>query len=183
MGFGAERAVKVETPVSLRVLDVREKRRQRAELESRRASVSTLLLEHKTDKEIADALELPVRVVRRDIEYLLSKWQETQTSNSATYFVTDLKTLDEAQTAIITAVRDGNLASIDRLLDILKRRSDMLGYDRSKAKGGKEDGSRLGKELTNDDLKNLPTEQLAKLEEVIRGFKPVEGVKISADED
>lgn len=159
-----------------------ERRRQREEMEARRAVISRYLLEHKTDEQIAKLTGYPIRQVRTDITGLLTQWQETQARNADTYFTTDLLSLNTAQDAIMAEVKKGNFSAIDRLLDIFKRRADMLGYDKSKAKGTKTDPIVI-KNLTNTQLKEMPTDKLEELEAVLMGFdKEAEEEKEEDDE-
>ena len=104
-------------------------KKRQAELEKRRRIVAANLLAGVTYREMANALNVSLGTIARDVKIILGRWQREQVDDLDEHVQIALKRLDVALNAIWDEVKDGKKAAIDRMLSIEQRRAKLLGYD------------------------------------------------------
>lgn len=103
--------------------------RNRHDIEGRRAKVAALLLENKSERQIARELGISKTNARNDIGHVRAEWQERRLTSIDTWMAEELKRLDVAMAAIWPHVTAGDTWRIDRMLAIMDRRAKYLGLD------------------------------------------------------
>lgn len=103
--------------------------KNRADIEGRRSQVAALLLENKSEREIARTLDVSKTTARNDIAAVRAEWQERRLTSVDTWMSEELKRLDVAMAAIWPHVQSGDNWSIDRMIAIMERRAKYLGLD------------------------------------------------------
>ena len=103
--------------------------RNRYDIEGRRAKVAALLLENKSERQIARELGISKTNARNDIGHVRAEWQERRMTSIDTWMAEELKRLDVAMAAIWPHVTAGDTWRIDRMLAIMERRAKYLGLD------------------------------------------------------
>lgn len=100
-----------------------------AGIDIRRGQVSALLLERKTEQQIADRLGVSRATIIRDVAAVRAEWRERRFTQTDEWMAEELARLDAALTAIWPKVVAGDNWSIDRMLGIMERRAKYLGLD------------------------------------------------------
>ena len=98
-------------------------------LEQRRKQIAASILAGLNYRDIAEGLQVSLGTVSRDANIILDRMRKEQVHDISEAALIDLRRIDVAINAIFTDVRAGKLLAIDRLLNLLKRRAEMLGYD------------------------------------------------------
>lgn len=106
----------------------------RVDAEGRRAQIAGLLLLHKSGRQIAHELGVGVATVLRDIKAIRAEWKAQRLRDYDEHVAEDLARLAEVEAAVLPQAIEGNLDAVDRELDIMKRRADLLGLDAPKRK-------------------------------------------------
>lgn len=92
------------------------------------SQIATLRVAGMRIDDVADQLGLPTSYVSNCLDVIRRRWAAQQL-DIADEFLLDLRRLDTALEGIFRGVMNGDLPSIDRMLRILKRRAEMIGYD------------------------------------------------------
>lgn len=102
-----------------------------AEMEERQIKVSRLLLQGKTQRQIAKELGVSQRTVSNDVQAVRAEWRDRRVDLIETKAMEDLARTDVALHAIQAAIEAGNEWKIDRLMNVLDYRAKVLGlYDK-----------------------------------------------------
>lgn len=109
-------------------------RHQRAEW--RRTRVVELVLQQRPIPEIAAELGVTTRTVQKMIKEVRDDWRRTRLENMDRLYDEDLRKLELLERAIIDKAlnaKDGSqLWAMDRMMAIIQRRAEMIGYDAPK---------------------------------------------------
>jgi hypothetical protein len=98
------------------------------EIEKRRASVATLAVSGRHQKDIAAALGVSVGTINSDIKHLMKSWQESQLFDTDNAKSMDLQRIEIALKGIWMRVIEGNLLAIDRFERLTRLRGEIIGY-------------------------------------------------------
>jgi len=99
------------------------------ELEERRLKVAANILAGLNYRDIAKGLNVSLGTVARDAQIVITRMRKEQVNTMSEAALIDLRRIDVALNAIFDDVKEGKLLAIDRLLTLLKRRAEMIGYD------------------------------------------------------
>lgn len=88
-----------------------------------------MLLENKSERQIARALSVGVATASRDIAAVRAEWQERRLTDVGQWTSEENARLDAAMAAIWPDVLAGSTWHIDRMLAIMERRAKYLGLD------------------------------------------------------
>lgn len=103
--------------------------KNRFDIEGRRQHVAAMLLENKSERQIARALSIGVATACRDIAAVRSEWQERRLTDVGQWVAEENARLDVAMAAIWPKILTGDTWHIDRMLAIMERRAKYLGLD------------------------------------------------------
>lgn len=103
--------------------------KNKANIEGRRERVSALLLEGKSQRQIARELNVSQPTALRDMQAVRAEWQERRLTNVGDWIAEEIKRLDVAMVAIWPKVIAGDTWSIDRMIALMERRAKYLGLD------------------------------------------------------
>ncbi|MBI4496777.1 MAG: hypothetical protein HY689_02620 [Chloroflexi bacterium] len=103
--------------------------RLRADIEARRTRVAELLLEGRSEREMARALGVSLGTVATDVKAVRQEWQARRLAHMEEKGAEDLARTDADLAAIWPKVRAGNLWAIDRVLGLLQYRAKVLGLE------------------------------------------------------
>lgn len=99
----------------------------RLSVEERRSRVATMLLAHRSQREIADALGVHPSTVNRDIKAVRAEWAQRRATAIDTWTAEELAKLDAVERALMSKVLGGDTWAIDRLLGAMHHRARLLG--------------------------------------------------------
>lgn len=113
-------------------------------VEARRTLVSQLVLAGLTRREIADQLEAlqqagdldrrlgtSYQTVQRDVETVRERWRADAIDNVGQHYAMDLRRVEMAIGGVWSDVVAGDYEAIRAFVMLLRRKADMLGYDRA----------------------------------------------------
>jgi hypothetical protein len=103
--------------------------KNKAHIEGRRANVAALLLENKSERQIARELAISVNMAARDMQAVRAEWQERRLTDVGTWVAEEIKRLDVAMAAIWPQVYAGDEGAIRSMIALMERRSKYLGLD------------------------------------------------------
>ena len=96
----------------------------------RRTQVAALLLASRTQREIADTLEVSVGTVNADVQAIRAEWAERRATSYDEWVAEQLAVLDRLQRSMLPVAVTGNSGAVDRVLAIMDRRTRLLGLDK-----------------------------------------------------
>jgi hypothetical protein len=100
------------------------------EVEKRRSVVASNVLAGLNYRDIAKGLEVTIGTISNDMKIILKRYREEQVSASEENAILDLRRIDTALNAIWPRVAKGEYQAIDRMMVLLRRRAEILGYDK-----------------------------------------------------
>lgn len=101
----------------------------RVDAEERRARVATLLLGHKTVRQIAAEVGASRATVARDVQAVRAEWRERRLADVDQHIAEELARLAAIEAAVLPQAQEGKLIAVDRALAIMQRRAALLGLD------------------------------------------------------
>ena len=102
---------------------------KQAERERRRQQVAAMLLAHRSQRQIAQALGVHQATVSRDVQAVRREWQERRLQDIHAWVAEETAKLDHVERALVPRVLDGELPAVDRLLNVMRQRAQLLGLD------------------------------------------------------
>lgn len=96
-------------------------------VEERRSRVATMLLAHRSQREIAHHLGVHPSTVNRDIAAIRAEWAQRRATALDEWVAEELAKLDAVERAVMGKVLQGHTFSIDRLLAAMHHRARLLG--------------------------------------------------------
>lgn len=105
-------------------------RHDEIERETRRQRVANLLIAGTRDQSVI-ALRCGVdrSTISRDIKEIEARWRQQAAADIAAMKGQDAERIDWLIRSVWPAAESGDLAAVDRVIDLLKRRAAMFGYD------------------------------------------------------
>ena len=91
-------------------------------------------------REIAEALDVGLGTIARDVKIILGRWQKEQVSEIDGHVILQLAQVDSAINAIWKKVIEGNFGAVDRLIKLLERKAKLLGLDKPTTIAGPDGG-------------------------------------------
>lgn len=115
-------------------------KQKEADIAARQATVAGLMLSGvRNQKQLAALVNVNQSTISRDIKAIKAEWKRQAIVAIDEAKTIDLMRIDEALRAVMPLVRKGDMAAVDRMTGLLKRRADIFGYDAPKRVEGKFD--------------------------------------------
>lgn len=99
----------------------------RPAIEARRAKVATMLLAHRSTREIAAAIGVHHTTIVRDVQAIRAEWAERRRTAIDAWTAEEVAKLDAVERAIMPDVLKGSTWHVDRLLAAMHHRARLLG--------------------------------------------------------
>ena len=102
-------------------------------VERRRLNVAAMLVEHRTYREMAAALDCSAATIVVDVKHVREEWRERYGADYATHVAEEVAKLDALEAQLwpeLRAPAGVRLGIVDRLLAVAQRRSVLLGLNR-----------------------------------------------------
>ncbi len=99
----------------------------RADIETRRIRVAEMLLEGRSQRQMAKALGVGLATINRDVKAVRAEWADRRVELLDSVGAEDLARTDAAIAAIWSQVVAGKLFAVDRLVSLLQYRARVLG--------------------------------------------------------
>lgn len=101
----------------------------RADIETRRIRVAEMLLEGRSQRQMAKALGVGLATINRDVKAVRAEWADRRVELLDSVGAEDLARTDAAIAAIWSQVVAGKLIAVDRLVSLLQYRARVLGLE------------------------------------------------------